>query len=201
MGLSVTAWVRGALGASIVVSALFSGFSSIPSARAEVRKVIFVCVHGRKKEICPQFRAGFEAPMGWGEDKIAEAKQGRVIFVPRGKTYENAPAAITVQTTPNRARTPADTLAERDNAAFRQDYKDPVVAPLAPVASAGIGGAVKLFRQTADALKPRGFQIVGFFADKDADGSPFSVQVVASAQTERGLAELRPKLEQMIRTY
>lgn len=201
MGLSVGARARGALGACVVVSALFSGFTSLPAAQAEVRKVIFVCLHGRKKEICPQFRAGFEAPSGWGEDKIAEAKQGRVIFVPRGKTYENAPAAITVQTTANRAKTPAETLAERDNAAFRQDYKDALVAPLATVTTAGIGAAVKLFRQTAEGLKPRGFQIVAFFADKDADGSPFSVQVVASAQTERGLAELRPRLEQMIKTY
>jgi hypothetical protein len=173
----------------------------VPAAHAEIRKVIFVCVHGRKKEICPQFRASVEAPEGWVEDKIAEARQGRVIFVAKGKTYDTAPAALTVQTTSNRAKTPVETLVERDNEAFRQDYKDAIIAPLAPVANTRLGGPVKLFRQSAGALKPRGFQITAIFADRDADGSPFSVAVVASAQTERGLAELRPKLEQMIKSY
>lgn len=201
MGWSFGAWARGAFGIGLIISATWTSSGLVTTAHAEIRKVIFVCVHGRKKEICPQFRASVEAPDGWIEDKIAEARQGRVIFVPKGKTYDTAPAAVTVQTASLRARTTVETLVERDNDAFRQDYKDAIIAPLAPVANARIGGPVKLFRQSAGALKPRGFQITAIFADRDADGSLFSVVIVASALTERGLAETRPKLEQMIKAY
>jgi hypothetical protein len=178
-----------------------AGEFAVAPARADVQKVIFVCVHGRTKQICPQYRASFRAPEGWTEDKIAEAKQGRVIYVPKGKTYENAPAAITVQTTLNKTKTSTETLTQRYQEALRQANKDTIIGPLAPINNENLGGPVRLFKIMSPDTKPRPFMISGRFADKDAEGALFSVELTLSALTERGLAENRAKLDTMIRNY
>jgi len=181
-------------------TALGVGFEAGP-AMADVQKVLFVCVHGRVKQICPQFRAGLRAPDGWVEDKIAESKQGRVVYVPKTKTYETAPVAITVLTAANKAKTPLETLTQRQQDAFRQANKDVTIAPLAPIVNETLGGPVKLFKVIAPDTKPRGFMIQGRFADKDADGALFSVELTLSALSEKALAEARPKLEAMVKGY
>jgi hypothetical protein len=173
----------------------------IEPALADVQKVLFVCVHGRVKQICPQFRASFRAPDGWTEDKIAESKQGRVIYVPKSKTYETALVAITALTAANKAKTSLETLIQRDQDAFRQANKGATIVPLAPIANDKIGAPVKLFKIIAPDTRPRGFMIQGRFADEDADGALFSVELTLSALTEKALAEARPKLDAMVKGY
>ena len=185
---------------AVLVLAGGAGFAASPAA-ADVQKVIFVCVHGKVKQICPQFRASLRAPDGWIEDKIAESKQGRVIYVPKGKTYETAPAAITALTTPNRAKTAIDAMVQRDQEAFRQANKGATIAPAGVIANEKLGGSVKLFKTVAPDMKPRTFMIGTRFADHDADGSPFSVELVLSALTDKALAEVRPRFEAMVKGY
>eukprot|EP01037_Dinobryon_pediforme_P023861 gene23861-25443_t len=81
-----------AVGAFGLVAA---GSLVVQPAMADVQKVLFVCVKGKTKEICPQLRASLKAPEGWTIDKIAESKQRRVVWGPNGKTYELAPFTLT----------------------------------------------------------------------------------------------------------
>lgn len=189
------------LAAISAIAGLVETSEATSPARADVQKVLFVCVHGRTKQICPQLRASLRAPDGWVEDRTAEAKQGRVIYVPKGKTFDTAPQAITVQTTPNRAKTAPDVLTQRDQDNLKQEHKDVTILPLPPIDNPRLGGPVKLFKLIVPDLKVRNTLVETRFLDKDADGQTYSVEVTLSAQNDKTLAEVKPKFDQMIKGY
>jgi hypothetical protein len=189
---------------AIVASVMLVGELTVAaptSARAEVQKVLFVCAHGRQKQICPQLRASTRAPDGWVEDRTAESKQGHVIYVPKGKAFDTAPAAITVTTTPNKSKMSIEAIAQREQDVLRDEHKDVTVAPLSAIANEKFAAPAKVVKIIAPDLKPRGYEIVARFPDRDAEGALFTVEVTLSAMTERGLMELRPKLDAMVKGY
>jgi len=186
--------------ASVMLAVVGAAIATTP-ARAEIQKVLFVCAKGKQKQICPQLRASTRAPEGWIEDRAAESKQGHVIYVPKGKTFETAPAAITVIPTPNKAKTSIDTITQRDQTVFREEHKDVIFAPLAPIANEKFVSPARVTKIVAPDLHPRGYEIVARFPDRDAEGALFTVDVTLSAMTERGLIEVRPKLEAMVKGY
>ena len=72
------------------------------NASAEVEKFIQV----RDGELRPYFRLKFTPPLGWMQDAKATQESGMPIYVPKGKTFVDAPALmyIRVSSTPTSAR-------------------------------------------------------------------------------------------------
>jgi hypothetical protein len=94
-----------------------------------------------------------------------------------------------------------DTLVQRDQEAFRQASKDATIQPLAGASNEKLGGLVKFYKVVVPDTKPRAFMIRAIFADKDEEGALFTVELTLSDLAERGLAEMRPKLETMVKGY
>ncbi|MDR3373919.1 MAG: hypothetical protein P4L98_09345 [Ancalomicrobiaceae bacterium] len=193
-------FLRSGIGVSLV-SLLFGISGTVVPARAEVQKVLFVCLKGKAKEICPQFRASFKPPDGWVEDKIAGARQGRVVWVPKGRSFDNAPNVLSALVQIDKQKVPLSTFESREIDAFKQKFANAVQTQLPAIANPRLGGTVKVAKLTAPTRKPRPIQLIAQFVDKDADDSPFVVQLTLDAQTEAALAEARPKFDAMIKTY
>ncbi len=177
-----------------------AGSLVVQPSMADVQKVLFVCVKGKTKEICPQLRASLKAPEGWTIDKIAASKQGRVVWVPNGKTYETAPYTLTALTQ-LKGKLAIDTIAERDRAALKQKFGDLTVAPMKPIVNPKLGGKVEVSRLDVPSRKAHPFELEARFEDKDAEDAVYVVELSLMATTEKGLKEARPKFEAMIKGY
>ncbi|MDR3497503.1 MAG: hypothetical protein P4L82_23160 [Ancalomicrobiaceae bacterium] len=188
-------------GVAVTLMALLLGAMAQAPAQADVQSVLFVCLKGRAKAICPQFRASFKLPAGWVEDKIAGARQGRVVWVPKGRAFDNAPYVLSALVLLNKLKMPLATFESREIDAFKQKFANVIQSQLPAIVNRRLGGPVNVTKLVAPARKPRPIQLIAQFTDKDVDESPFVVQLTLDAQTEATLAEARPKFEAMIKAY
>ena len=69
-------------------------------AKSEIEKFMRVC----SGKLCPYYRASVAVPEGWQEDEGSSRAMNVQIFVPQGKTFDNAGAIIYTTVQFNRTR-------------------------------------------------------------------------------------------------
>ena len=69
-------------------------------AKSEIEKFMRVC----SGKLCPYYRASVAVPEGWQEDQASSRAMNVQIFVPKGKTFDDAGAIIYTTVQFNRTR-------------------------------------------------------------------------------------------------
>lgn len=159
-------------------------FASYGVAQAEVQKFMAPC----DGKLCPYFRIALTAPKGWVLDEEATKTYKVQILVPKGKTYDNAPALIYVQVFYRRDKQQSlASFAETSNARWRAKVKDAKITSLPAVERAnGKQGFLRFaFENPGNRQQP--YELGAFGIDSDKDGNEFVLDVVMTAVNKTAL--------------
>ena len=108
----------------------FMYFFAAAPATAEVEKFMRHC----DGKLCAYYRASVTIPEGWVEDPEASRKLGVQMLLPKGQSFEAAPAKIYVLVRYNREKQPVSAIARDTYRDWRERAKNAKVAKLSDVA-------------------------------------------------------------------
>lgn len=151
------------------------------AARAEVKKALIDC--GGQK-LCPSYTLDMTPPDGWVLDEAASAERHAQILVPKGKTFENAPAIIYVQVfyLRDKTQTPAD-FAKNSNARWLASSPSSTISPEGEVTRANGKPAFLGFAYDNPDEPAQGHELGAFAPDSDTDGNAFMLDVVVTGES------------------
>ncbi len=167
-------------------------YGTMLPTRAEVDKILHVC--DRQQRLCPEFRPRVKVPDGWARDEAASLKYGASMFVPSGRTFDNAEAIIYAQGRYNKDRTElAQWVAVSDRAWVTTSGKDAKITTL-PSANP----KVIMNRYDNPSLKDQPIEVIAHYADRDKDGNSYVVRLAVSGRSEAAVLAALPLLDKMI---
>ena len=159
-------------------------------AKSEIEKFMRVC----SGKLCPYYRASVAVPEGWQEDQASSRAMNAQIFVPKGKTFDDAGAI-------NRDRTPIATLVAEDHANWRQKARDVKIERLPDVARAAGQESFLQYQFEMPSRKAQPFERVATSGDVDKDGNAFLVGVVLTATSMKALKAAEPAYLTILKGY
>lgn len=153
-------------------------------ARAEVQKFIVKC--GDK--LCPYYQLALTPPHGWVLDARATWHNKVQMMVPKGTTFNTAPALIYVQVFSHRDKnqTLAD-FARVSNERWRAQVKDAKITELPSVKRAnGKPGFLRFAFENPSRVQ-QAYELGAFGIDTDKDGNEFVLDVVMTGADKAAL--------------
>ncbi|HEY4982366.1 MAG TPA: hypothetical protein VII24_10620 [Pseudolabrys sp.] len=157
----------------------FMYFFAAAPATAEVEKFMRHC----DGKLCAYYRASVTIPEGWVEDPEASRELGVQMLLPKGQSFEAAPAKIYVLVRYNREKQPVSAIARDTYRDWRERAKNAKVAKLSDVARQNGKAAFERHQFEAPKLAEQGFEVTSLAADSDKDGNGYVVVVCLSANT------------------
>lgn len=178
-------------GAALIVALAGPQFAS-----ATVEKIMRVC----NGQLCPFFRASFSVPDAWFEDvKTGHRLQLRV-FIPKGESFDTAPAMIYAMARPNPEKDNVAAVVASHHDTWRQRVPDVAITRLSDVSRPG-GLPFQHHQFVATTLAAQPFERVATTIDTDMDGNTFIVRLVLTAKSETALSAGEATFLTMLMTY
>ena len=172
-----------------LAAAVFIAVFAVGSpAKSEITKFMRDC--GGK--LCPYYRASVAVPQGWHEDQASSREMNVQIFVPKGRTFDNAGAVIYATVKFNRDKTPVATLVAEDHATWREKARDVKIEHLPDVARAAGQAPFLQYQFEMPSRKAQPFERVATTSDVDKDGNAFLVGLVLTATSMKALKAAEP---------
>lgn len=170
-------------------------------AQAKIDKIMNRCEGPNGTMIlCPTYHASFAQPKGWTTDKKSGASQGVEIFLPHGKTFRNAPAMIYGEARYNPQKTPLAQWIENSDRSWTENAKGMAVETL-PAGDLGAGKREVIIHRYINPDKNQPVEIIGYFAETDADGNPFVVRLTLSGLSAEAVEAARPIFDATLKNY
>ena len=153
-------------------------------ARAEVQKFIVKC--GDK--LCPYYQIALTPPHGWVLDARATWHNKIQMMVPKGTTFNTAPALIYVEVFyhHDKNQSLAD-FARVSNARWRAHVKDAKISALPTVKRANGKPGFLRFAFENPNRKQQAYELGAFGIDSDKDGNEFVLDVVMTGADKSAL--------------
>lgn len=180
---------------SIIIA--LAGIALLPGpAQAEIEKFMLQC----EGKICPFFRASVTAPEGWVEDKEATDYFKAVFFLPKGVSFDDAPAKIYAVARYNREKKPISTFLPDSIKDWKSRAKDAKVTRLDDLPRAGKPAFIR-HQFEAPKLKEQGFELQAVTIDNDKDNNEFVVTITVSANSRDALKNAEPAYRALLEKY
>jgi hypothetical protein len=151
-------------------------------------------------QLCPVYRPSFAPPKGWSTDKESAAAQGVSIFVPPGKTFRNAPALIYGEARPNPEKIPLAQWIANSDGRWLQSLKGSKIEEL-PAGDLGAGKREVIVHRYVNPSKNQPVEIIGYFAENDADGNAYVVRLTLSGLSAKAVEAARPLFDETLKAY
>lgn len=151
-------------------------------------------------QLCPVYRPSFAPPEGWSTDKESAAARGVGIFVPPGKTFRDAPALIYGEARPNPAKIPLAQWVANSDDRWRQNLEGSKIEEL-PAGDLGVGKREVIVHRYINPSKNQPVEIIGYFAENDADGNAYVVRLTLSGLGAKAVEGARPLFEKTLKAY
>ena len=156
-------------------------------ARSEIEKFLIPC----EGKICPFFRASVTPPDGWVEDKEATNYFKAVFMLPRGVSFDDAPAKIYAIAVVNREKKPISVFLPDTIKDWKSRSKDAKITRLDDLPRSGKPAFIR-HQFEAPRLKEQGFELQAVTTDGDKDGNEFIVTITVSANSRAALRKAEP---------
>lgn len=186
---------RSSFAALLALSAL-----AAPAA-AEISEAEGWCIQGNQIGSCGDYRISMKPPAGWHGDEAESKRRGVQLFIPDGKVFGDAPALIYAKIRPNTSGADLEAWLKASNARWTGAHPDARIDRVKEVAGRSGIGLVVVERYTTPSLKNQPVEMSATFAESDAKGNPFVVQVVLSGLGEKAVTAAEPAFLAMIRAY
>ena len=181
----------------LAVAVFIAVFAVSSPAKSEIEKFMRHC----SGKLCLYYRASVAVPEGWQEDQASSRAMNVQIFVPKGKTLDNAGAVIYTTVKFNRDKTPIATLVAEDHANWRQKARDVKIERLPDVARAAGQESFLQYQFEMPSRKAQPFERVATTGDVDKDGNAFLVAVVLTATSMKALKAAEPAYQTILKGY
>ena len=181
--------------AAAIAVAAASLFCGAP-AHSEIEKFLIPC----EGKICPFFRASVTAPDGWIEDKEATNYFKAVFILPRGMSFDDAPAKIYAIAVSNPEKKPLGVFLPNAIKDWKSRSKDAKVTRLDDLPRAGKPVFIR-HQFEAPRLKEQGFELQAVTTDGDKDGNEFIVTITVSANSRDALKKAEPAYRAILEKY
>jgi len=181
----------------LVVAVFIAVFAVSSPAKSEIEKFMRHC----SGKLCLYYRASVAVPEGWQEDEASSRAMNVQIFVPQGKTFDNAGAIIYTTVKFNRDKTPIATLVAEDHANWRKKARDVKIERLPEVARAAGQEPFLQYQFEMPSRKAQPFERVATTGDVDKDGNAFLVAVVLTATSMKALKAAEPAYLTILKDY
>lgn len=167
----------------LFVTLLLGVLASVSVSRAEVEK--FMTLNDGK--LHPSFKLKFTPPQGWVQDMEATRKNGVPMYVPKGKTFDNAPAVMYIRVSYNSDKRAMDKFIEVAHERWRDDVKDTTIDKMASEKRANGEPDFQIYHFKNPSRDQQAYEMMAYGEDKDKDGNSFFLMIALSAASEKAL--------------
>ena len=182
----------------LLIAASLAGWIGAPSpASAEIMKYMRTC----QNRICPYFRASITVPDNWVEDKQASRELDAQMLLPKGQTFEKAPAKIYVAIRFNPKKQPLSDFIPDAYKQLKSSAKDAKITDLPALARSGGKPDYVRYNFEAPSLPEQGYETQAVTTDDDKDGNNFIVTIVLSANSREAFKAAEPVFLSLLSGY
>jgi hypothetical protein len=182
----------------LLIAAALVGLAGAPRpASAEIMKYMRMC----EQKMCAYFRATITIPDNWVEDKEASREFDAQMLLPRGKTFEKAPAKIYVAVRYNPKKQPVADFVLDAHAELRDSAKDGKFTMLPDQSRAEGKPPYTRYTFEAPSLKEQGYETQAVTHDGDKDGNDFIVTIVLTANTREAFKSAEPAFLSLLNSF
>lgn len=153
------------------------------NASAEVEKFIQI----GDGQLRPYFRLKFTPPEGWVQDPKATQENGMPIFVPKGKTFGDAPALIYIRVSYNADKRPMEKFIEVAHERWKNAVKDTRIDKLADEKRANGKADFRIYHFVNPSKPQQAYELMAYGEDADKDGNSYFLMIALTAAAQKAI--------------
>jgi hypothetical protein len=166
----------------LILSMIFLAALSA-SAGAEVEKFIPI----GDGQLRPYFRLKFTPPEGWMQDPKATQENGMPIYVPKGKTFSDAPALMYIRVSYNGDKRSMEKFIEVAHERWRNSVKDTKIEKLADEKRANGKADFQIYHFVNPSRSQQAYEVMVYGEDMDKDGNSYYLMIALTAAAQKAI--------------
>ena len=153
------------------------------NARAEVEKFMQL----GEGELRPYFRLKFTPPEGWVQDAKATQENGLPIYVPKGKTFGNAPALMYIRVSYNADQRTMEKFIEVAHERWKNAVKDSKIDKMAGERRANGKADFQVYHFVNPSQPQQAYELMAYGDDTDKDGNAYFLMIALTAAVQKAI--------------
>jgi hypothetical protein len=153
------------------------------NARAEVEKFMQL----GEGELRPYFRLKFTPPEGWVQDAKATQENGLPIYLPKGKTFGNAPALMYIRVSYNADKRSMETFIAVAHERWMNAVKDSKIEKRAGEPRANGKADFQVYHFVNPSKPQQAFELMAYGDDTDKDGNSYFLMIALTAAAQKAI--------------
>jgi hypothetical protein len=153
------------------------------NASAEVEKFMQV----GDGQLRPYFRLKFTPPQGWMQDAKATQESGMPIYVPKGKTFVDAPALMYIRVSYNADKHSMEKFIEVAHERWKNSVKDTQIEKLAGEKRANGKADFQIYHFVNPSKPQQAYEVMAYGEDTDIDGNSYFLMIALTAAAQKAI--------------
>jgi hypothetical protein len=153
------------------------------SARAEVEKFMQLS----DGQLRPYFRLKFTPPQGWIQNAKATQENGMPIYVPKGKTFGDAPALMYIRVSYNSDKRSMEKFIEVAHERWMNAVKDSKIDKLAAEKRANGKADFQIYHFVNPSKPQQAYEVMAYGEDTDKDGNSYFLMIALTAAAQKAI--------------
>ena len=153
------------------------------TANAEVEKFMQM----GDGELRPYFRLKFTPPEGWVQDARATQENGMPIYVPKGKTFGDAPALMYIRVSYNADKRSMEKFIEVAHERWKNAAKDSKIDKLADEKRANGKADFQIYHFVNPSKPQQAYEVMAYGEDSDMDGNSYFLLIALTAAAQKAI--------------
>ena len=153
------------------------------TANAEVEKFMQL----GDGQLRPYFRLKFTPPQGWVQDAKASQENGVPIYVPKGKTFGDAPALMYIRVSYNADKRSMEKFIEVAHERWKNAVKDSKIDKLADEKRANGKADFQIYHFVNPSKPQQAYEVMAYGEDTDTDGNSYFLMIALTAPAQKAI--------------
>jgi hypothetical protein len=153
------------------------------NANAEVEKFMQL----GDGQLRPYFRLKFTPPEGWVQDAKATQENGIPIYLPKGKTFGDAPALMYTRVSYNSDKPSMEKFIEVAHERWKNTAKDSKIDKLADEKRANGRPDFQIYHFVNPSQPQQAYELMAYGEDSDKDGNSYFLMIALTAAAQKAI--------------
>jgi hypothetical protein len=150
---------------------------------AEVEKFIQL----GDRQLRPFFRLKFTPPQRWVQDAKATQENGMPIYLPKGKTFGDAPALMYIRVSYNSDKRSMEKFIEVAHERWKNAVDDTQIEKLTGESRANGKAAFQIYHFVNPSKPQQAYELMAYGEDADKDGNTYFLMIALTAATQKAI--------------